>query len=122
MTIRVSEAIDSDTAITVTILRYSGGFVDGIYNIDSNVISFKCLASPQTPTPEELQKLDAGERGRLVKKFICNKNVRTADDKLDHPADVVVENGIKYKVISAADWGLYGYSRVFAAKMEAKYQ
>ena len=58
MTINVSEAIDLDTSVIVSLENASGGgYVDGIY-VEGTPVITKALASPQQPTPEQLDFFD----------------------------------------------------------------
>ena len=59
MPINVKEAIDSDTAVLVTIEdKDGGGYVDGIF-VSASPTSRKALASVQQPTPKQLDFLQA---------------------------------------------------------------
>jgi len=114
--IHVSEALDNDNAIVLTVERKSGGsYVGGIYQTGTTS-SFKTLASVQQPTPEELQNLAEGERSKDIRKFITKKPVRTSSDKDGLIADIIVFKSKRYKVISLKDWDLYGYSESFGAR------
>lgn len=116
MPINVSEALDSDTAEIVTVIRTSnGGYVDGIY-VKGTESTFKTICSVQQPSPQELQNLPEGERDRDIRKFITKKLVRTASDRDGLIADKVRYRGVDYKIISAGDWDAYGHTTSFGAR------
>lgn len=118
MTIRVDEALDTDTAEIVVVFRASqGSYIDGIYQ-PGIVGTFKTICSVQQATPEDLQMLPTGERDKDIRKFICKKSVRTTDDKDGTIADVIRYKGKDYKLIQAADWDVYGYTRAFGARKQ----
>ena len=110
MPINVSEAICSDTAEKITVVRtLVGGYVGGIY-VAGSTHTFKTLCSVQQPTPQQLQTLPEGERSVNNKLFISKKLLRTTQDKDNLIADVVIYKGIRYKITSPADWDSYGYT------------
>lgn len=116
MPVNVSEALDSDTAEKVTVERVSGGgYVDGIYQKGSSS-TFKTICSVQQPSPDELQNLSEGERDKDIRKFISKKVLYTTRDRDGSIADTVIYKGIKYKIISAGDWNVYGYTTSFGAR------
>jgi hypothetical protein len=116
MPINVSEALDSDTAEIVTVRRTSGGgYVDGIY-IKGSVSTFKTVCSVQQPTPDELQNLAEGERNKDIRKFISKKPIRTASDRDELIADIVVYKSFNYKIISVSDWDSHGHTTAFGAR------
>ena len=117
MPINVSEALDSDTAILLTVIRPSGGYIDGVWTPGTSN-SFKVLCSPQQPTPKELQNLPEGERDKSVYKFITNKPVRTVNDRDGTPADKIRFNGKDYKIISVSDWDVFGQTTSFGARVK----
>ena len=107
MPINVSEAIDSDTAIMVSLENASGGtYVQGIYVPGGPAIT-KALASPQQPTPEQLNFLEGGERTKDLKAFYLNKKVITS--KGDKVATVIIQGGKRFKVIFVGDWEPFGW-------------
>lgn len=118
MVINVSEALDSDTAQLLTVERTSAGsYVDGIYQ-QGSVSTFKALISVQQPTPKQLEVLEEGERSQDIKLFISNKPLRTADDKDNEVADVVIYKSKKYKLIRAGDWNDYGHTTAMGVRRE----
>jgi len=117
MPINVSEALDTDTAILLIVKRKSGGQrVDGVWvpGAETNV---KILASPQPADANDLQNLPEGERDKDIFKFISNKPVYTTEDRDGQEADEVIFEGNRYRVISSANWNLFGHSTVLAAKL-----
>lgn len=118
MVINVSEALDTDTAKPTTVERTSpGDYVGGIYQPGSPS-TFKALISTQQPSPKQLEVLPEGERSKDVKLFISNKPLRTADDKDQLPADVVISKGKRYKLIQAGDWNDYGHTTAMGVREE----
>lgn len=116
MPINVSEAIDSDTAESVQIIRESsGGYVDGIWE-DGSEQYIKALASVQAPTPAQLRTLTEAERTADVKMFICNKRLYTKTRK-GLSADKILWKGYRYKLIDNADWSSYGHNVAMGAKL-----
>ena len=116
MPINVSEALDSDTAEIVTVERRgTGTWVDGKY-IKGDATTFKTVCSVQQPTPEEIQNLPEGERGKDIRKFITKKPVRTTQDKDADIADRIYYKGIWYKLVDAGDWNAYGHTTAFGAR------
>lgn len=116
MPINVSEALDSDTGVILTVERTTGGgYVDGIY-IKGNTTIFKTLGSPQQPTAQDLQILPEGERNKDIYKFITKKPVRTASDKDSVIADTILFKGARFKIIMVQDWDLFGHTTSFGAR------
>lgn len=117
MTINVSEALDSDTAIIITVERTTGGYVNRKF-VKNPPVTFKALASPQPASADDLQILSEGDREKSIIKFICNKAVYTTRDRDGLPSDVIIWKGQRYRVINAADWNQFGHSTVLGAKEE----
>lgn len=116
MTINVSEALDSDTCLVLTVERTaSGSYVDGKY-VPGATSTFKSLISPQQPTPKQLEVLPEGERDKDVMLFISKKKLRTIDDKNNILPDRVLFDGAKYKIIQLADWGTFGHYPAFGTR------
>ena len=116
MAINVSEALDSDTCVKIQVERTApGSYVDGIY-VEGVASNFYSLMSPQQPTPKQLEILPEGERDRDVMIFISKRPLRTVDDNNAIPADVVLFNGERYRVIQLADWSTFGHTIAFGAK------
>lgn len=112
MLINVSEALDSDTASMITIIRSTvGAYVDGLY-VKGTTVNVPALASVQQPTPAMLKLVPENERTTDIKLFICNKPIRTTRNKEDLPADQILDGTFLYKVIDAKDWDRYGHSTV----------
>ncbi len=110
MPINVSEALDSDTAMIITVVRTeNGSYVDGIYQ-EGTTSTFKTLASVQQPTPDDVQMLPEGERNKDLRKFISKKPIRTTSDRDEVIADKVIYKGNHYKIISVNDWDDYGHT------------
>ena len=118
MPINVSSALCGLTAITTTVERTSaGGYVDGLY-VPGSTSTFKVLSSVQQPTANELRVLPEGERDRDIKKFICNKLIRTTNDRDGVIADKIFHRGVWYKIIRAEDWNDYGHTTAYGARVE----
>lgn len=116
MTITVSEALDLDTCLKLTVERTDpGAYVDGLY-VQGAVSTFKSLISPQQPTPKELQVLSEGERDKDIMMFISKRKLRTDDDGNNIVADVILYDNSKYRVIKLADWSSFGHTIAFGAK------
>jgi len=116
MTISVSEALDLDTCLKLTVERTaSGGYIDGIYSAGS-ISTFKSLISPQQPTPEQLQILPEGERDKNIMMFVSKRKLRTADDRNNLIADVILFDNARYKIISLANWSTFGHNIAYGAK------
>lgn len=118
MVINVKEALDTDIAKPTTIERTStGGYIDGIYT-PGTPSTFKALISNQQPSPKQLEVLPEGERSKDVRLFISNKPLRTADDKDEVLADVVISKGKRYKLVQAGDWNDYGHTTAMGVREE----
>lgn len=116
MVINVSEALDSDTAQIVTVVRTSiGEYVDGLY-VEGSTSTFKTLASVQQPTPKQLEILPEGEKDKDVKLFISKKPIYTTDDEARLPADKVIYKGNRYKIIRSGDWDDYGHTTAMGVR------
>jgi len=116
MAINVSEALDLDTAVIVTVERKTGGaYVNGLW-VPGSTVTFKTLASPQQPTPRQLQVIPEGERNQDIRLFYCKKVVRTASDKDQLEADVILHKGLRFRVMQLADWGTFGHTIAFGAR------
>ena len=116
MPINVSEALDSDTCIKIQVERIApGSYVDGIY-VEGALTNFYSLMSPQQPSPKQLEILPEGERDKDIMMFISKRTLRTVDDDNGIPADVVLFNGGRYRVIQLADWSTFGHTIAFGAK------
>lgn len=112
MVINVSEALDSDTASVITIVRSTvGGYVDGLY-VKGVTVNVSALASVQQPSAAMLKLVPENERTTDIKLFICNKSIRTTRNKEGLPADQIRDGSFLYKVIDAKDWDRYGHSTV----------
>jgi len=117
MPINVSEALCADTAEAITVERsMAGAYVDGIYQ-QGGTFTFKTIASVQQPLADDLQNLPEGERDKDIKKFISKKQIKTTDDRGEIPADVVIYNSVRYKIIAAQDWNAYGHTTAFGARV-----
>lgn len=120
MPINVSEALDSDTCLTLTVER-SGGpvvYVDGIATTPAPT-TFKSLMSPQQPTAQQLEMLPGGERDKNIMLFISKRMVRGGDDDNGIDPDVIIFKGDRYKVIQVADWSTFGQTHAYAAKVRS---
>lgn len=116
MVINVSAALDSNTAVIVSVERETPGYyLDGLWQPGATTI-FKCLASPQQPTPQDLLNLQEGQRQQNVYMFICNKLINVADEKTNTSADVINFKGSKFKAIKVADWIVFGHNIVYAIR------
>lgn len=110
MPINVSEALDSDLCLKLTVKRKTGGtHVDGLWvpGVESTFVS---MISPQQPTAQEILVLPEGERSKDVMKFISKRVIRQADDKSAVEADVVLYDSKEYKIIKAEKWGTFGHT------------
>ena len=117
MPINVGEALDSDTAVSITVERRSGGdYIDGIY-AEGSIRIFKTLCSPQQPSPQDLQTLPEGERDKDLFKFITNKLLRTGSDRDTTQADVLIFKGNRFKIIAVGDWDTFGQTTSIGAKL-----
>lgn len=118
MPINVSEALDSDTAIIITITRMVGsGYSDGVYN-EGTESNFKTLASIQQPSPQQLMTLSEGERKQNIRLVISKKPLYVSDDRIQRPSDIILYKGRRYKVIQDGDWSDYGHSSVLVAELQ----
>tara|TARA_R110000822_G_scaffold84867_3_gene199033 strand:- start:14478 stop:14828 length:351 start_codon:yes stop_codon:yes gene_type:complete len=115
MTLKVSEALCSDTAEIITVIRRSSGFVDGLF-VTGETRRFKTLASVQQLIPKDLLTLKESERTKDLRKFISIKPIQTSDDKENSIADIVLYKGKQYKIISSGDWDTYGYTESIGAR------
>lgn len=118
MPVNVSAAICPDTAEFVTVHRSvnPNSYVDGLQVAPDYSNTFRCMASVQQPSYKELQILEEGERDKDVRKFICNKEVRTASDRDKTLADYMLYKGNHYKVIYSGDWQVYGHTVALAVR------
>lgn len=117
MPINVSEALDSDTTIKVSVERYApGSYVDGIYNPGATS-TFTTLASPQQPTLKQLNTLPEGERDKDIMLFICKRAIRVGDDSKGYKSDIITFNGDRFKAIQKGDWSTFGHNIVFGVKL-----
>lgn len=113
--INVSEALDYDTCTRVVVERtLPGAYIDGLY-VEGSKTNFKSLASPQQPTPKQLEILPMGERDKNIMLFICNKRVRTTDDKKGTLADVIIWDNQRWRVIRLANWSSFGHVLAYGA-------
>lgn len=117
MTINVSAAINSDTSEKIKIERYSGEYVDGIYVKNDTPTVIKTIASVQQPTPKQLESLTSGERDSDIMTFISKKPIYSVKDRDGDPADVVLRKGLRYKIISSADWDTFGHTIAMGARV-----
>jgi hypothetical protein len=116
MPINVAEALDSDTAQIIKVERKAGGErINGVW-VPGAASTFMAMASAQPATPDELQNLPEGQRDKSIFKFISNKPIYTARDRQQGEADIIIFKGIRWRVISGADWDSYGHTTVLAAK------
>ena len=116
MPINVSEALDSDTAIIVTVERTSGSkYIEGLF-VKGNKSTFKTVCSPQQPTAQDLQTLPEGDRDKDIFKLITKKPVRTASDRDKTDADVIIFKGMRFKIVSVQDWETFGQTTSFGAR------
>ena len=116
MPINVSEALDSDTGVILTVERTTGSaFVDGLY-VKGATSTFKTIGSPQQPTSQDLQTLPEGDRDKDIFKFITKKPVRTVSDRDELAADVIIFKGQRFKIIMVQDWDTFGHTTSFGAR------
>ncbi len=115
MPINVGEALCPDTAVRVSVERQTGGTrVNGRF-VPTPPQIIKMLASPQQPTGSQLKFLEGAEKKMEVRFFICNKPVRTVNDRLGIAADIIIFKGLRFKVIDSKDWDIFGHSSVIGA-------
>jgi len=118
MPIDVSEALDEDTAETVTVERIDGGqYVDGIYQ-PGVPTTFTTLCSVQQPSAIELERLPQGERDKDLRLFVSAKPLLTTGDRGGQEADVVIYQGNRYTIIHSADWSVYGHTTAIGARAQ----
>ena len=116
MTIGVSEALDMDTGIVLTIKRETGGgYIDGLW-VTGTFLTFKTIGSPQPASAKELQILPEGDRDKDVFKFITKKPLRALSDRDNISADIVIFKGAEYTIISQGDWDIFGQTTSFGAR------
>lgn len=117
MVINVSEALDSDTAEIITVIRDSGAgsYIDGLY-VKGETTTFKTFASVQQPTPRQLEMLPEGERDKNPLLFISKKPLRTTSDRDNVIADIVLYKGNRFKIVSVGDWSSYGHTMGFGVR------
>lgn len=117
MVIQVSEALDSDNAVMLTVDRQAAGsFVDGVW-VRGVVTVFKSLISVQQPNAKELQLLSEGERQKDIRKFISIKSLKMANVEQQTQADLINYKGAQYKIIRVNDYDDYGYTRALGARI-----
>lgn len=117
MTIDVSDAIDSDTAVSLEVKRTPpGAYISGIYSKGVGTV-FNTLISVQSPTPAEVKMLPEGERLKDIKKFISKAELFVDNDRNNTLADIITYRGFDYKLIKVSDYQFYGYSRAFGARV-----
>ena len=106
MPIKVNEAIDTDTAELITVIRVTGSaYIDGIYTRGTET-TLKMLASVQPLTGRELQALPEGERAKELLKFISKRVIFSGDDRTELSADIVVHDNKRYKIINSGNYML----------------
>lgn len=116
MTINVSEALDSDTAISIQFRRYTGGlYTDGIYQ-EGTATLMRSLMSPQQPTAAQLQILPENERVSDIMLFISKKRLFTAQQSPVNKADEILYDGFVYKVIQIAKWNQFGHNMAYGVR------
>ena len=115
MPINVSEALDADTAETVTVERTNGGsYVDGLW-VPGSLSTFRMVASVQQPSMQQLERLPENQRLMDTRMFYCNKVVMTANDRANGVADRILYQGKWYTVLAVGDWSVYGHTDVIGA-------
>lgn len=117
MPINVSEALDTDTAEVITVIRDggAGNYDDGVY-VKGGTTTFKTLASVQQPTPRQLETLPEGERDKNPRMFISKKPLKTTSDRDGTIADIVIYKGDRFKLIDSGDWSAYGHTIAFGVR------
>lgn len=119
MTIRVTEALCSDTSEKAFRERESGGdYVDGLW-VEGTTKTIRALASFQQPTANQIKTLKEGERTSDPRLIICNKELRTTNDADGTVADIVIrkKTGERYKIIALQDWSAYGQSTAMGVRV-----
>ncbi len=117
MPLNVSGAICRDTSEKIFVERQTGSYVDGIW-VAGKSSKFKALASCQHPNSKQLLVLTEGERDENPKVFICNKKLRTLNDKKNELADIVIHKNTRYKIVANGDWMSYGYVQSIGVEIE----
>lgn len=118
MPINVSEALDSDTGLILTVKRTTAGaYVDGIY-VAGSESTFRSLISPQQPSPKQLEILPEGQRDKDIMMFISKRPLRTLSDRDGTPADKVLFKGREYEIIQLADWETFGHTIGYGVRVQ----
>ena len=118
MTITVTEALDSDTSILVTVRRTAKGqYVDGIYQ-EGSESTFPAMASPQPAPNEVLQILPEADRTADVRAFYINKKVYTDREERSTISDDIYFEGDWYRVISVGKWQPFGYNLAVGVRVK----
>lgn len=108
--INVSQGINSNNALPLTVTRYSeGAYFEGLW-VEGSTSTFKSLVSAQQPESDDLQVLPEGERNKDTVKFYSMLPVRTSNDTLGIQADTVLYNAKTYKIVQVGDWNGFGYT------------
>lgn len=109
MTINVSEALDQDTCLKLRVERRSAGsYSNGVY-VEGSISYFYSLISPQSPSAKLLEMLPEGERDKDLMMFISKASLRTVDDNLGIPPDVVLFDDKRYRIVQLANWSTFGH-------------
>lgn len=118
MVIKVSAAINADTATKVFVNRATkGAYVDGLYVPGTNT-RFAVLASVQQPTPKQLEILPEGDRDKDTLLFITKRKLQTTNDGEGLIADSVEYENSKYRLVQKANWDLYGQNGAFGVRVD----
>ncbi len=109
MTIKVTEALDVDTAKIVTIIRQTkGGYVDGLF-VEGQELFIKALASVQPATPQQIKSVPEGERSADLRAIYINKPIYVAG-QFAQVSDSIKFKNTRYKIIAVGDWDDFGYT------------
>lgn len=81
----------------------AGGYVGGVWQ-EGAPVSIDIRASVQPTSPEDMELLPEGRRGRLAYTLFSDTELRTADSNTGTNADRVTIDGAVYEVSAVAPW------------------
>lgn len=112
----VSIAIDG-LDVTVTITRYNAGsYVEGRW-VEGSTSTFDVKGSLQVLRPEEMLRLEEGQRLEATRKFYTKTKLQSAEVAAGTRADRFDYLGDTYEVLSVGDWNdLGGYYKIIVTR------
>lgn len=83
--------------------RVKGEYIGGAYISDD----IKIVIEPMDQA-EIIEHIAEGDRGKTSMRIFTKTVLRTVDEKLSKTPDLIVYNGLTFKIVAVDPWGIVG--------------